>query len=320
MKPSIIQPILILLLSLGCRKEEQSPETIKIPFTEHNFKMGIVPMPLNWNEDEINNAYNLSAQSREVVSLTQKVGWNTLDNIKLYQNDIDLASSYGLQAIISVDVLINDRKNIGNLPDELTGKKNFDTYLWQLYKDEVVKIVEKYNPKYLNLAVEINGYYLSKPRDFLNFVSLYQETYDTLKIIDANLKTCVSFQYKILKGNVQWDLFSAFNNKLDVIYLKTYPDLFFPEYEELPADYYSELEDIINTPLIFSEVGWQGNNNKTDEQLQAKFIVDFVEQTESTNVELIVWSLLHDWKGGGGFETMGLIDLSGREKKPGIFG
>ncbi len=315
MKLKMIDTILLLLFFFGCRMEEQNPEIIKIPFTERNFNMGIIPIPLNWSEDEINDAYNLSAQSSETVSLTQKVGWTSSNDIRLYQNDVDLAANYGLEIMLSVDVLTDDRNNIGNLPAELSGKDFSDNYLRQLYKNEVVQIVNKYHPKYLNLAVEINAYYLSHPGDFFNFVSLYKETYDTLKAIEPTLIIGVSFQYETLKGNVQWDLLSAFDNKLDAIYLTTYPDLFYPEYNELPSDYYLELENIKSAPIIFSEIGWQGNSNKADEKLQAKFIIDFVEHTKRINVELIVWTLLHDWQGGGEFETMGLIDLSGRKKE-----
>ncbi len=48
--------------------------------------------------------------------------------------------------------------------------------------------------------------------------------------------------------------------------------------------------------------------------MQEKFIIDFIEENRNNNVELIIWALLHDWNNGGGFETMGLIDLNGRKK------
>ncbi len=309
----LIKIFLLSLVLFGCKKPEDNSQSVDIPFTERDFKMGMVPMPQNWSIEEIKNAYLLSAQSGEVVSLSQKLGWNTSDNINLYQNDVDLAVSNGLEIMISIDVLNDERNDLGNLPDDLVGKDFSDSLLRKRYKEEVIQIAEKYPIKYLNLAIEINGYYDSHPDDFYNFVSLYKETYDTLKSIKPNLIIGPSFQFEILNGSGQWDLLALFNGKLDVLYLTTYPDLFNPSYKSLPSGYYSVLENI-DIPVIYFEIGWKGNNNEEDERLQEKFIIDFIEENRNNNVELIIWALLHDWNNGGGFETMGLIDLNGRKK------
>ena len=309
----LIKIFLLLLVLFGCKNSEDNPQSVDLPFAERNFKMGMVPMPLNWNREEIRNAYLLSAQSGEVVSLSQKLGWNTSENINLYQNDVDLAVSNSLEIMITIDVLNDERNDIGNLPDDLLGKDFSDSLLRKRYKKEVIRIVENYPIKYLNLALEINGYYDSHPDDIYNFVSLYKETYDTIKLMKPDLIISSSFQFEILKGNGQWDLLSLFDGKLDVLYLTTYPDLFYPSYKSLPLEYYSVLEDI-NIPIIYTEVGWKGNNNEEDERLQKEFIIDFIEENRNNNVQLIIWALLHDWNNGGGFETMGLIDLNGRKK------
>lgn len=309
----LIKIFLLLLVLFGCKNSVEDTQSIGIPFTERDFKMGMVPMPLNWSMEEIKNAYLLSAQGGEVVSLSQKPGWNTSDNINLYQNDVDLAVSNGLEIMISIDVLNDERNDLGNLPDDLAGKDFSDSLIRKQYKEEVVQIAEKYPIKYLNLAIEINGYYESHPDDFYNFVSLYKETYDTVKSIKPDLIIGSSFQFEILNGSGQWDLISLFGDKLDVVYLTSYPDLFNPSYKSLPSGYYSVLKNI-DIPLVYIEIGWKGNNNNEDERLQEKFIIDFIEENKNNNVALITWALLHDWDNGGGFETMGLIDLNGRKK------
>jgi hypothetical protein len=314
--------ILVLpIILLGCKDQVDNKEPqvdninfIEIPFSERNFKMGIVPMPLNWSDDEISNAYLLSAQSSEVVSLSQKLGWNTLENIQRYENDVNLAIDNELEIMISIDLLNDSRDSIGNLPNELIEQAFSDADLRQLYKDEVMEIAENYPVKYLNLAIEINGYYESNPDDFYNFVSLYKETYDTLKLIDPNLIIGVSFQYETLNREMQWDILTAFEDKLDAIYLTSYPELYNPEYESLPFEYYSILENIENIPIIFTEIGWQGKNNIVNERLQAQFIIDFIVENKDNNVVLITWAELHDWEDGGEFETMGLINLKGVKK------
>ena len=36
--------------------------------------------------------------------------------------------------------------------------------------------------------------------------------------------------------------------------------------------------------------------------------------TSDIDLTVAIWALLHDWEGGGVFETMGLIDINGRKK------
>lgn len=312
----VILFLLCILFIISCSKEEEEEvtKTIEVPFQSRYFSMGMVPMPCGWTNEEISDAYKLSAMCSEMVSLSQKLGWNTSENIELYQNDIDLALDNGLEIMISIDVLSDDRTMIGNLPAELNGLDFSNNSLRQQFKTEVITIVSRYPLKYLNLGLEINGYFDTNPSDFENYISLYKETYDTLKILKPDLTIGATFQYELLNGNSQWDIFTKFDNKLDILCLTTYPDLFDNTITQLPAGYYSVLLNIEDIPIFFTEIGWQGHNNNDDEYRQAEFIIDFIQENQDNNVDVLIWTLLHDWKGGGSFETMGLIDFDGRKK------
>lgn len=282
---------------------------------ERSFQLGIVPMPQGWSGEEIASAYQLSRQAGEVISLTQKIGWGSDKYLKQYQNDVTLARKQGLEIFISVDVLEDDRKEIANLPKGLKGKGFADKTLRQLYIDEVTEIAKKYRPENIALAVEINGYYISHPEDFPHFVSLYKEAFHSIKAVSPKTKVAVSFLYETMVAETQWDLLSMFGEQLELLCLTTYPEFLYGDSpQDIPEAHYAILKNIEGLPIAFMEIGWSGKNNEKGEQQQAEFITRFFELTEDTNLSLAIWTLLHDWKGGGVFETMGLIDSQGRKK------
>ncbi len=295
---------------LAAKSSGEEPSTPK-----RSFQLGVVPIPQGWTGEEIASAYQLSSQAGEVVSLTQKLGWNSDKHLKQYQNDVTLARKQGLEIFISIDVLEDDRKEIANLPSQLKGKGFADKTLRQYYIDEVTEIAKKYHPENLALAVEINGYYESHPEDFSNFVSLYKKAFHSVKAVSPETKVAVSFQYEGLVAEAQWDLLSMFGEQLELLCLTTYPEFLYGDSpQDIPENHYSILKNIEGLPIVFMEIGWSGKNNKQGEQQQAEFITRFFELTAETNLSLAIWALLHDWKGGGVFETMGLIDSQGRKK------
>ncbi len=272
-------------------------------------------MPQDWSEENISAAYQLSAQTGEVVSLSQKLGWTSDEFLQRYENDVALARKHGLEVFISIDVLEDDRKEIAQLPDKLQGKGFSDATLRQYYIDEVTEIADRYRPENLALAIEINGYHLSHPEDFPNYVSLYKQAFRSVKSVSPETNVAVSFQYETMVGEGQWDLLSMFGGQLEMLCLTTYPEFLYGDsLSDLPDNHYSILENIGTLPTVFMEIGWRGENSEDGERQQAEFIKRFFDLTADINLSLGIWALLHDWQGGGIFETMGLIDAKGRKK------
>jgi len=286
------------------------------PKPKRSFKLGVVPMPQGWSGKEIASAYQLSSQVGEVVSLTQKLGWVSNKYVDQYQNDVTLARKQGLEVFISIDLLEDGRKEITNLPDKLKGKGFADKTLRQYYIDEVTEIARRYRPENLALAVEINGYYMSHPEDFPNFVSLYKDAFRSVKTVSPETKVAVSFLYESMVAETQWELLGMFGEQLELLCLTTYPEFYYGDSPgDVPEAHYSILKNIEGLPIVFMEIGWSGKGNDEGEQRQAEFVARFFELTADTNLSLAIWALLHDWQGGGNFETMGLIDSTGRKKR-----
>jgi len=171
--------------------------------------------------------------------------------------------------------------------------------------------MDEFQPNYLFLGIELNGYYKHNPKDFKNFVTLYKETYDLIKTKYPNTKISVTFLYESLYLENQWDAITAFGDKLDVVGFTTYPSFYYDSFEKIPKNYYSNSYKYIpKKPIMFMEVGWPGD----DENKQAQFINQFFKHTKNLKIEGFFWTLLHDWNFGGPFKTMGMINSKGRKK------
>jgi hypothetical protein len=129
-------------------------------------------------------------------------------------------------------------------------------------------IVREFRPRYLGLASEINTYMDAYPDDVANYLSLYQEVYDRVKAEAPDTQIFVSFQWDDLNnmfataaegrpaGQTNWDQVEAFEPRLDLWVISSYPYFAFPTGDGIPADYYSRLAQRTTKPLAVAEGGW----------------------------------------------------------------
>lgn len=180
------------------------------------------------------------------------------------------------------------------------------------FKQVAVAIVEKHQPSYLALGVEINRYYEHDPAGFDAFVTLYAETYDAVKAASPDTLVFPVFQYEMLRGGEfftgdgqnpsQWELLDLFGERLDLAAFTTYPFLLYTSPEDLPADYYAVIAEHTSRPVAFTEIGWPSAPfaNAPDlpyggsEDEQTAFVRRFFELTTDINLALALWSFPHD--------------------------
>ena len=112
-------------------------------------------------------------------------------------------------------------------------------------------------------------------------------------------------------------MIDLFKEKLDVVGFTTYPFMEYNKVAEIPEDYYSEITKHTDKPVVFTEMGWPSSLEyvESSEQAQVDFLLEFLEQTTSINMEFMIWSFLHD----GTFEveifnTVALKKNDGEEK------
>lgn len=183
------------------------------------------------------------------------------------RNQITLASQNGLDWIFVVDPLngLNRREFMGmplfweesfGNPDVRAAFSNFT--LW---------IVREFQPRYLGLASEINTYLDAHPDDVENYMSLYREVYDLVKAESPETQVFVTFQWDDLNNmfppaaegrlayETNWDQVEAFEPRLDLWVISSYPYFVFPE-EPIPEDYYTPLLERTHKALAVAEGGW----------------------------------------------------------------
>jgi len=286
-----------------------TPTPTPAPLSTRSFKMGFVPIPAQpISAEHWLAAFDLFGQNAEVVM--QHVHFSPSDQQSLAFID-GLAKRAGLQTFTVIDPLGNDRTGLD--PDlAKLGKTFADPAVRQAYQDLAVKVAHDYQPVYLSLGSEINTYLSRNQADASNFVSLINETVPLVKQASPQSIVTASVQYEELAGKAgaaEWSVLDNLNS-LDAIAFTTYPSPFFPTPADLPADYYSQIRQHTQKPLLIAESGWP-----TDGQ------VDFINRlpalTKDLNLGLWIWWFPYDWSQGGYaqvFTTMGLHQADGTPK------
>ncbi len=183
------------------------------------------------------------------------------------RNQITLASQKGLDWIFVVDPIngLNRREFMGM---SLFGEESFgNPDVRAAFSNFTLWIVREFQPRYLGLASEINTYLDAHPDDVENYMSLYREVYDLVKAESPETQVFVTFQWDDLNNmfppaaegrpayQTNWDQVEAFEPRLDLWVISSYPYFVFPD-EAIPEDYYTPLLDQTDKALAVAEGGW----------------------------------------------------------------
>jgi arabinogalactan endo-1,4-beta-galactosidase len=212
-------------------------------------------------------------------------------------------------------------------PNNLSNATLSDPSWRILYKTSVIDVVNTVHPKYLSIGNEVNKWYEAfganetDPNGFQQFISLYEDIYDAVKIVSPDTQVFCVFAREIVKENREADLsvISLFDeNKLDLLALTTYPYAVqgINKPEDISFDYYQRATAYApNTPLAFTEIGWSSHDAFGGQQGQYDFLVNLstvLTQQQAIDLHFFGYIWLHDQPGG---DTTGLIKRDGTEKK-----
>jgi len=184
------------------------------------------------------------------------------------RNQAILAEQNGLEMVFVVDPLngLNRREFLG-LP--WGWEASFaNPNVRRAHKAFSLWIVRTFQPRYIGLASEINTYADAHPDDFVNVLTLYEEVYRAVKAEAPDTQVFVTFQWEDLNNlfpgdnegrqpyAVNWEQVEAFEPRLDLWVISSYPFVAFPSGSAIPPAYYTPLLGRTSKPLAVAEGGY----------------------------------------------------------------
>lgn len=202
---------------------------------------------------------------------------------------------------------------VGLKPWGAMNQNDIDNYLQnhdEHFKHVVKTIAEDYEPEYLVVGIEVNHHLYRESNQFWNdFVVVYQQLYDEIKADYPQINIGTNFLLEDMRGELVmhptscWELINEIENKSDFVSFTTFPFLVHNHPEDIPHDYFEEINDYSSLPVIITETGWPTQpitqpdlpNISATESTQVEFIQTLIDRTCDLNdLEAIVWAFPHD--------------------------
>ena len=271
----------LLLVAIGCGGTgipAPIPTPHITPLAPGVTAYGFFPSPPEVTLESVLNHYTDMARHADVVLLQHNIPWQAFplqgegepepQPLLDIRNQVTLAHRNGLEPIFVVNPLngLNRREFMG-LPEGWPASfENPDVR--QAYGQFTAWIVRTFHPRYLGLASEINTYADAHPEEFARFLSLYRETYASVKQESPETRVFVTFQWEDLNNlfaaaaegrpafQINWEQIEAFEPQLDLWVISSYPFAAFGGGDEIPDDYYTPLLARTDRPLAVAEGGY----------------------------------------------------------------
>ncbi|MEA2071679.1 MAG: glycosyl hydrolase [Asgard group archaeon] len=295
---------------------------------ERPFLMGMNPHPRQFGKENltqeeinenINEAYELGKTSMELYPRWPDINWYEAsskmpaDHFQLYKTQfgwlpmvyiktVDYYLSEGvwhtkplLSPTQSPDLKFNDSEFIQDVSDEL-----------------IAFCSQEPGPDVVFLGNEINQIYeLEDNQTFMEYTESMKQITQNIRAaptVSEKVKIGIVLSYTQMLVNISnwepWEedrlwMLEKFSgaNGVDIFGINSYPfKNNFNNPEDIPADYYTQIEDYTDKPIWFTEISWpSGAEMNSTEEEQSKFLTHFVDITSTMTIEAICWISMHDF-------------------------
>ncbi|HEU4719431.1 MAG TPA: T9SS type A sorting domain-containing protein [Bacteroidia bacterium] len=171
----------------------------------------------------------------------------------------------------------------------------------------LVHTADSLQPAYMFIGNEVSFYIEQDSLDYLNFISFYESTYDSIKLHSPNTKVGTIFNYEHINGygnlngwtDKHWSALTLIDStKLDVIGFSLYPFLSVPTANAMPADYLDTMfARTGNKPVVITETGWPADSLYgtwvSSPQQQVDYVNQLFPKLAGQNVEDVNWLYLN---------------------------
>jgi hypothetical protein len=198
------------------------------------------------------------------------------------------------------------------LPQELIGARFNDPLIKQAYLNYVRRVVEQFNPSYINIGIEISELALQEPENWPDFAELYDFIYAEIKQEFPDINIGAEFVLQSLLDDDVANLVKPLVEKSDYIGISFYP--YGSEFGELfgapplpdPPDQWLEplafLEDYTDKPVGIAETAYTTTNQVAfglnflgNVQLQQDFVEDLVRISSEEEYIFVIWFVPVDY-------------------------
>ncbi len=306
------------------------------------FKMGISTLPRELNAQSYVDAFRLAGEAGEMVLIQRNPPWSDFlpggavsdETADTTAAEIAAVEEHDLGLFFSIDPTdsATGRDRLAGLPASHEGRTFQDPDVQAAFVSYAEYVAINYRPTYLALGVEMNLFLEGDDEETDAFVNVYAVAYERVKSVSPETQVTVTFQYEDMQSLLptenrhfpSWQLLARFEGKTDVTAISTYPSFAFERTEDIPANYYSQLQAFTDAPIVIAEMGFsseppadgQGGGSEGE---QAAFVERIVDAAALLRMPVAIWFAGWDpaYAEGtafGVFGSIGLLHADGTEK------
>lgn len=312
---------LILTPLAACQQREVAYTTFTpLPRLEagppRSYQLGFSTLPAHLTDTAYQETFDLSANFGELLLVQRPPSWasflpGNVPSAETHQTTITerrAISDRGLSLLLALDPFDpSDRGRLSGLPITFEGEDFTNIALRHAFVAEARYIALNYQPAYLSLGTEVNSTFERNPASYEAFIDTYLEAYDVVKAVSPDTLVFVSFQYEQLLGLIpwepphvpRWELAEAFQGKLDLFAITTYPSFAFPIARKIPSAHYLQIREHTSLPIAIVSAGYastpgrEGLNSSTPSE-QRRFLKRLFRDADILGVSTVVWFASRD--------------------------
>ncbi|MDC1283771.1 hypothetical protein N8Z19_00025 [Saprospiraceae bacterium] len=271
------------------------------------------------NEDRaIKSAIEQTLEHSSII--VAQISWSPNDT-SFYKNTswyYSLAKDHGKSFMIAIDWQKVNRSGT-------KGAWSFkDAKIADLFKKDMLRLIETYDPDFINLGVEVNYYALTSSEGFEAFAPLFRTLKKELKQLNPRLIVGLSYQLELLYGHhVSWNesktLVTLDNllGDLDFLGISTYPNMVSEKKQSdvlFSTNYLDSISETYALPIGISETAVSSKLYDPDQR--ETYVKSVFEKANNLDFKFVIWGSIIDVVQDDSWSNkIGLLDKDGFPKK-----
>jgi hypothetical protein len=192
-----------------------------------------------------------------------------------------------------------------------------------LFRKDMIRLLNAYNPDYFNLGVEVNYYALTSTEGFRAFATVFRELKSELKKINPELKVGLSYQLELLYGHHNgWNKTNSLTTldnllgDIDYLGISTYPNMVTKQKQSDVLFSSTYLDSISMKYLLPIGISETAISSRLYNEVQRKSYVNTIfQKARGLNLNFVIWgSMIDDNEDKVWSNKLGLLSNDGKPK------